>query len=48
MGTIRGLKFLKCQIILTQEHAHTIWREYLRYEDSTPPILPEPPPPVFP
>jgi uncharacterized protein YecT (DUF1311 family) len=47
-GTIRGLKSLNCRIILTQRHAHTIWSEWLRYEDDTPPILPEPPPATYP
>lgn len=47
-GTIRGLKSLKCRIILTQRHAHTIWSEWLQYEDDTPPILPEPPQATFP
>jgi uncharacterized protein YecT (DUF1311 family) len=47
-GTIRGLKSLKCRIILTQQHSHTVWSEWLRYEDDTPPILPEPPPATFP
>lgn len=47
-GTIRGLKSLKCRIVLTQHHAHTIWSEWLRYEDDTPPILPEPPQATFP
>lgn len=47
-GTFRGLKALKCRIILTQQHAHTVWAEWLKYEDDTPPILPEPPPATFP
>jgi uncharacterized protein YecT (DUF1311 family) len=47
-GTIRGIKSLKCRMIKTQEHTHTIWSDWLRYEDDTPPILPEPPPATFP
>ena len=47
-GTIRGIKFLKCRMIMTQEHTHTVWSDWLRYEDSSPPILPEPPPATFP
>lgn len=47
-GTIRGLKSLKCRMILTQRHTTTIWSEWLRYEDDTPPILPEPPQATFP
>lgn len=41
-GTIRGAMHLSCQIDLTVERTHTIWRDYLTYMDSTPPVLPEP------
>lgn len=47
-GTIRGMKALRCKILLTQERQHTIWSEWLTYPDQTPPILPEPPPATFP
>lgn len=48
MGSIRGLKSLRCRTIPTQQRTHTIWTHWLRYEDSSPPILPEPPPATFP
>jgi uncharacterized protein YecT (DUF1311 family) len=41
-GTIRGTEQLACRISLTRLHTHTIWRLWLTYMDSTPPILPEP------
>lgn len=41
-GTIRGSKDLGCRIALTRERTAHIWRQYLTYPDSTPPILPEP------
>ena len=41
-GTIRGTEQLACQIDLTRRHTHTIWRLWLTYMDSTPPLLPEP------
>jgi uncharacterized protein YecT (DUF1311 family) len=42
-GAIRVIQNLDCQISLTRLHTHTIWRQWLTYMDSTPPILPEPP-----
>jgi len=42
-GAIRLVQNLDCQISLTRLHTHTIWRQWLTYMDSTPPILPEPP-----
>ena len=42
MGSIRNIEYLACSIILTRERTHTIWRHWLTYPDSTPPILPEP------
>ena len=42
LGTIRNLDYLACAITLTRERTHTIWRHWLTYPDSTPPILPEP------
>jgi uncharacterized protein YecT (DUF1311 family) len=41
-GSIRGGRSLSCQIKVTRLHTHTIWAEWLTYEDSTQPILPEP------
>ncbi len=43
-GSIRGVMHLTCQIEMTDERTHTIWRNWLTYADSTPPILPEPKP----
>ena len=41
-GTIRNAMNIQCLIRLTDERTHTIWRNWLRYMDSTPPIRPEP------
>ncbi|MDQ2076697.1 lysozyme inhibitor LprI family protein [Marinimicrobium sp. ABcell2] len=41
-GTIRGVMYGQCQLELTQVRTHELWRAYLTYMDSTPPILPEP------
>lgn len=41
-GTIRTTKEMECNIRLTDARTHTIWENWLRYPDSTPPILPEP------
>lgn len=41
-GTIRVVKALQCQRDLTRERTQHLWREYISYEDSTPPPLPEP------
>jgi uncharacterized protein YecT (DUF1311 family) len=41
-GTIRTVMALSCQIDLTRQHTRTLWRTWLTYMDSTPPILPEP------
>jgi uncharacterized protein YecT (DUF1311 family) len=43
-GTIRGAMILSCETALTDERTHDIWRHWLQYMDSTPPILPEPKP----
>jgi uncharacterized protein YecT (DUF1311 family) len=43
-GTIRSAMELGCRIQLTDERTHTIWRNWLRYVDSTPPLRPEPAP----
>ena len=41
-GTIRGVMFSSCMLQLTKERTHTIWSDYLKYMDATPPLLPEP------
>lgn len=43
-GTIRSVISLTCRIDLTDRRTHTIWRNWLTYMDSTPPVLPEPKP----
>tara|TARA_B100000941_G_scaffold171129_1_gene121945 strand:+ start:22 stop:690 length:669 start_codon:yes stop_codon:yes gene_type:complete len=43
-GTIRGVMGLTCRIAMTDHRTLTIWRNWLTYMDSTPPILPEPKP----
>jgi len=43
-GTIRGAMELGCEIELTDRRTRDIWRHWLQYMDSTPPILPEPKP----
>ena len=42
-GTIKGGMALICLRRLTEDRTHEIWRDWLTYMDSTPPILPEPP-----
>jgi len=41
-GTIRVSMELDCRIRLTRLRTYTIWREWLTYPDSTPPLLPRP------
>ena len=41
-GSIRGSMALECQIRLTRMRTYTIWRHWLTYMDSTPPLLPRP------
>jgi hypothetical protein len=41
-GTIRNAMEIVCRLRITRLHTHTLWREWLTYMDSTPPILPEP------
>lgn len=41
-GTIRGAMNLSCRIALTEARTTTIWRNWLTFADSTPPILPKP------
>jgi uncharacterized protein YecT (DUF1311 family) len=42
-GTISGTMEFDCRIRLTDARTHALWQNWLRYPDSTPPILPEPP-----
>jgi uncharacterized protein YecT (DUF1311 family) len=41
-GTIRGAMALSCQMRVTNARTMTIWRNWLTYADSTPPLLPQP------
>ena len=41
-GTYRTLTSSECTLRLTQQRTHEVWRAYLTYQDSTPPVLPEP------
>lgn len=41
-GSIHTAMFLSCMIDMTLERTRVIWRDYLTYWDSTPPVLPEP------
>jgi uncharacterized protein YecT (DUF1311 family) len=41
-GTIRVSMELDCRIRLTRLRTYTIWRDWLTYADSTPPLLPRP------
>jgi len=43
-GTIRDAMTMSCQADLVDKRTHDIWQHWLRYMDSTPPILPEPKP----
>lgn len=43
-GTIRGVMTLSCRIDMTNRRTHTIWQNWLQFQDSTPPVLPEPQP----
>ena len=43
-GTIRGAMGSSCATELTDQRTRTVWENWLRYMDSTPPILPEPKP----
>lgn len=42
-GTIRGTMDLGCRMDVTRARTSTIWRNWLTYADSTPPLLPRPP-----
>lgn len=41
-GTIRGVKAADRELYLIELRVHNQWQNWLRYEDSTPPVLPEP------
>ena len=41
-GTIRTLIGLGCRIEATRQRTHDIWSDHLTYQDSSPPVLPEP------
>jgi uncharacterized protein YecT (DUF1311 family) len=43
-GTIRRAMSLACRTSLTDQRTHDVWQHWLRYMDSTPPILAEPKP----
>lgn len=43
-GTIRNAMALRCEIRLIDQRTHDIWRNWLIYQDSSKPILPEPGP----
>ncbi len=43
-GTIRNAMTLRCSIRLTDRRTHDIWQNWLTYQDSSAPILPEPMP----
>jgi uncharacterized protein YecT (DUF1311 family) len=41
-GTIRVSMEIDCRIRLTRLRTYAIWRDWLTYADSTPPLLPRP------
>jgi len=41
-GTIRGTFSTECRVRLTQDRTMAVWRNWLTYVDSTPPLLPRP------
>ncbi|CAB4945845.1 unannotated protein [freshwater metagenome] len=43
-GTIRGAMTLSCRTRITQARTFEVWRNWLTYVDSTPPVLPRPAP----
>ncbi|MEO1221684.1 MAG: DUF6265 family protein [Pseudomonadota bacterium] len=43
-GSIRNAMSLRCSIRLIDERTHTIWRNWLTFQDASAPILPEPGP----
>ncbi len=44
MGTIRYEMSAVCTLEVTRERTIDVWRAYLTYLDSTPPVLPDPSP----
>lgn len=43
-GSIRNAMALRCEIRLIDQRTHDIWRNWLTYQDSSEPVLPEPVP----
>ncbi len=43
-GTIRNAMMLRCEIRLIDQRTHDIWQNWLTFQDSSDPILPEPEP----
>ena len=41
-GTIRSVMAISCKTQLTRQRTHELWKNFLSYMDSTPPVLPEP------
>ncbi len=41
-GTIRGVMHGQCKLQLTKDRTYELWRSYLTFMDSKPPLLPEP------
>ncbi len=41
-GTYRTFASSECMLRLTQQRTREMWQAYLTYQDSTPPLLPEP------
>ncbi|MFZ6731593.1 lysozyme inhibitor LprI family protein [Undibacterium sp. Ji42W] len=41
-GSIRLRQSAQCQLDLTQSRTHDVWKAYLTFADSTPPVLPQP------
>ena len=44
MGSMRYEVSNVCMLEVTQERTVDVWRAYLTYQDSTPPVLPDPSP----
>ncbi|MFN4175999.1 lysozyme inhibitor LprI family protein [Phenylobacterium sp.] len=43
-GTVRVVMNLSCMTAITKARTHQLWANWLRFVDSTPPLLPEPRP----
>lgn len=41
-GTIRGIMAITCKTTLTKQRTYELWKNFLTYMDSTPPVLPDP------